>query len=348
MKYFGYSTGGRNSSQFQLTRIYNAVQKMKNLAIARYGGRYQDALDAAFFHIVDNYDESVGDSDESLEHYTASIVNTIYRNNSKKEVLSEMVLDIESSNQMVKEMEVTDPYTEIEIGGVVEFEKNVSDCIEELFPNFLKDYDIFAGKKTAVRKMNYRSVYKNFSDAVINEAVKRMSVDCEKAGYLAELSRECHLRTFAPDRYKSSVDESIRFDGVVNGIVVCTYASSRVKRNVYKVLIKEFIDEVVNRFYTAENPIGYRNICGHDIYCTLSGKEVEGEDALRKSIEYDIVGALLAKVVNLRVVDYQEGKHFYVSSSKPEEYGLYISAFGTDVLLEMTRMTVRRVVSQGC
>ena len=347
MRYFMYSSG-RNNSQYQLARIFNAVQKMQNLAKARYGGRYQDALDAALFHIIENYDESVGDSDEGLEHYAAAIVNTIYRNNSRREVLSDTVLDIESNNQAIEEAEAEDPFGNIAIDDALEFERDVAECMEELLPNFLKDYELFGGKKNTERKTNYHSVYSKFSDSVISEAVKRMSADYEKAKHLANLGRECRLRTFASDRYKASLDESIRFSGFVNGIAVCTYATSRVKRNVYRVHLGEFVDEVVKRFYTGEDAIGYRRICGHDIYCTLSGKEVDGEDKLREAIEYDAVGALLAKVVNLRVVDYQEGKQLLVSSSKPEEYGLVFHIFGADVVLQMTRLTVRRVVLQEC
>lgn len=345
MKYFLYSSG-RNNSQFQLARIFNAVQKMENLAKARYGGRYQDALDAALFHIIENYDDSVGGS-EGLEHYAASIVNTIYRNSSKHEILSDTVLDVKSNDQAMEISEVEDPFSSIEVNEAAEFERNVSECIEALLPNFLKDYELFCGKKNAERKTNYHSVYSKFSDAVISESVKRMSKDYDKAKYLADLGRSCRLRTFSSDRYKASLDESIQFSGFVNGIAVCTYASARVKRNVYRVHIKEFVDEVVKRFYADEDSVGYRRICGHDIYCTLSGKEVDGEYRLREAIETDTVGSLLAKVVNLRVVDYQAGKQLLVSSSKPEEYGLVFRIFGEDVVLQMTRLTVRRVI-KGC
>lgn len=347
MRYFEYSSR-RNSSPFRLTCIFNAVQKMENLAKARYGGRYQDALDAAFFHIVDNYDESMDDNEDNLEHYAASVVNTIYRNSSRREVLSETVLDIESNNQAVKDVELVDPYSHIDINSAADFERDVADCIEELLPNFLKDYELFMGHRTVERKTNYHSVYSRFSDSVISESVKRMCAEYDKAKYLADLCRSCKLRTFSPDRYRASMDESIRYAGMVNGISVCTLTSSRIKRNVYKVHIKEFVDEVINRFYTGENAVGYRNICGHDIYCTLSGKQVDGEEKLRASIESDAVGALLAKVVNLRVVDYEAGKRLLVSSSKSEEYGLVLQLFNTSVVLEITRLTVRRVVLQGC
>lgn len=348
MKYFGYNLGGRNNSQYQLARIFNAVQKMENLAKARYGGRFQDALDAALFHIIDNYDDSLDDSDENLEHYTASIVNTIYRNSGRREVLSETVLDIESSNQAIKDIEALDPYENIGINTEAEFEREVSECIDVLLPNFLKDYEVFKTRKSTDRKMNYRSVYNRFSDAVVNEAVKRMSTDYEGAKYLSDLCKSCKLRTFSSDRYKASMDEAIRFSGMINGIAVCTFATSRVRRNVYMVHINDFIDEAIDRFYSEKNPVGYRKICGHDIYCTLSGKEVDGLQKLRESIENDIVGSLLAKVVNLRVVDYKAGSYLLVSSSKAEEYGLLFHVFGADVVLQMTRLTVRRVVLQEC
>lgn len=348
MKYFGYSAGGRNSSQYQLARIFNAVLKMENLAKARYGGRFQDALDAALFHIIENYDSSMDDSDENLEHYTASIVNTIYRNNGRREVLSDTVLDIESNNQVIRDMELEDPFEGIGVNTQVEFEKDVAECIELLLPNFLKDYELFKNRRASDRKMSYRGVYNRFSDAVINESVKRMSKEYEGAKYLSELGKSCKLRTFAPDRYKASMDEAISFNGMINGIAVCTFTSSRVKRNVYMVHINDFIDEAINRFYTGEKAVGYRKICGHDIYCTLSGKEVDGEEKLRVAIENDIVGALLAKVVSLRVVDYKPGSYLLVSSSKPEEYGLVLHVFGSDVVLQMTRLTVRRVVLQEC
>lgn len=347
MKYFKYS-GGRNSSQFQLARIFNAVQKMKQIAIARYGVRYQDALDAAFFHIVDNYDESFDEDEDNLERYTSSIVSTIYRNNFRHEVLSDSVLDITSNNNAVKEVEEEDPWEDVGVDLSAEFEKDVEECTSSLLPNFLKDFEIFKTKSPSNRKMSYSSIYSKYSDSVISETVNRLGKYYEDAKYLYELGKTCHLRSFTSDRYKSFMDESIRLSSIVNGIAVCSFSSSHIKRNVYKVHVSEFIDEVVENFYSKVNPIGYRNICGHSIYCTLSGKEVEGESALRKSLETEIVGTLFAKVINLRVVDYKEGAHLFVSSSKPEEYGLVFSMFGVDTVLQMSIMPVRRVVLSQC
>ena len=346
MKYFVYCSGP-NRSQHSMQRIYDAVQRMKGLAMARYGGRYQDALDAAFFHILDNFDESLATGDDGLDHYVASVVSKICRG-SRREVLSDTVLDIVSDNQAVAESHMENPYEKIELNASEEFERNVISCMDALVPNFLKDYELFNGNSSVERKTNYRPIYASFTDAVVMEAVVRLKAYYEDAKYLNSLSRQCKMRTFSPDRYKSSLDEAIQFTGFVNGIAVCTYATSRIKRSVYRVHIMEFIEEVLRLFYYGEAPLGKRTIHGHDIYCTLSGKLVDGLDALREAIETDILGALLARVVNFRIVNYNKGSQLLVSSAKPEEHGIIFRIFNTDVVLELSRLTVRRVVLQEC
>lgn len=347
MKYFLYSAGP-NRSQYTMQRIFNAVQSMKGMAISRYGGRYQDALDAAFFHVIDNYDEAFASGEEGLEHYVASVVSKIHRGSLKREVLSDTVLDIVSDEKSVREDQMINPYESISINAAEDFKRDVHACMDALVPNFLKDYELFNGNSSAERKANYKDIYARFPDSVIKEAVSRMRSYYEEAKHLNSVSKQCKMRTFSVDRYKCSMDEAVKFTGYINGIAVCTYATSRVKRSVYRVLLPEFVEEVIREFYSSPTQCGYRVIHGHDIYCTLSGKLVDGIDALRESIETDILGALLARAVNLRVVDYQKGKQLLVSSAKSEEHGMIFRAFNKDVVLQLSRLVVRRVVLQEC
>jgi hypothetical protein len=320
---------------------------MEGLAKARYGGRYQDALDAALFHIMENYspEKDNSDDDEGLERYAASVVNTIYRNAYSHEVLSDSVLDIESGNQQFIESQLSDPYEGLGESSA-DFEKQVSLCINKLLPNFLKDYELFNGNK-ATRKADYSAIYKEFPDKVILEAVNRMKCDYNDVRYLASLGRCCTLRSFTEDRYLKSMDSFIRYMGTLNGIAVCSYSSTRVKRNVYKVHLVEFVESILTGFYTCEGAIGHRRVCGSDVYCTLSGKLVVGIGELRKALYQDILGSLLARRSHIRVVVYENDTLLLVSSAKSEECGLAYSVFGTDMVLEISRLIVRRVES-GC
>lgn len=344
MKYFGYSDTGKNP--FRLFEIHEAVQKATGIAKARYRDRYQDALDAAFFHIIDNYDESRSEG-EDLEHYAARVVSTIYRSKYNKEVSSETVLEVESNAKAVKNSDLTDPYSLISISEERNFDEEVDECTKMMIPYFIRDYEIFAGKKTVERKMNYRKVFERFDIKVINRAVSNLAAYYNEAKYLADVSKSNHLRRFGPDRYKDSLDNSIVFEGIINGVVICKY-SPRVKRNIYRVNLQEFIDEVVSRFYTGDDAPGKREIYGTNVYVTLSGHRLVGDDELRVTIEREIVGSLLARVISLRVVYYKEGEDLYVSSSKQDEMGHFFTLFDQDVILSMTRMVVRRVVATEC
>ena len=118
MKYYRYV---RNSDSVLAFKVHNAVMNCKQLAIAKYKSNWEDALDDAYFHILEHFDESQG----SLEHYAMSVVSTIYLNKYSREVGSDIVFDIESDKYAVEKDEETNPYNMYFEEEDVEYSKQV-------------------------------------------------------------------------------------------------------------------------------------------------------------------------------------------------------------------------------
>lgn len=345
MKYFGY-VSGKNNSPLILTKIFKAVQKMTPMAVKRYGLRYQDALDSAYFHIVDNFDDSYESDEDALNRYSASVVSKINRNEFRNEVLDETALEIGVVNKSFEKGKLDDFQTCLV--SLHSRESEISECISEILPNFLIDYEVFRVGNSSKRKTSYKGIYNRYSKEVLLEAAKRLNFYYDDAKYLNTLSKKCKFHAYKADRYKSSIDQHLKISAIINDIVICSVSSKNVKKSVYRVRLQEFIDYIIGTFYRGETSVGHRSICCHEIYCTLSGKMVEGEEALRVALERDIVGSLLARVINLRVVRYIEGDCLFVSSTKNEEPGLVIRVFGVDTVLQLSRLSTRRVVLEEC
>lgn len=337
MQYYKYV---RKSDSVLIFKIHQAVQNCKPLAMAKYKSNWEDALDDAYFHILEHFDESQG----SLEHYAMSVVSTIYLNKYSREIGSEIVFDIESDKTAVKKDEVANPYNNMSFEEEdIEYDKELKNCIQYLLPYFIKDYELFYSKDSSTRKLNYNGLFELFPIKVLVDAVEILSKGYyEEAKYLNILSKECHMRNFDADRYKNSLDKTLAYDGRIGDIVKCKAIGVKRKKYVYSLNIESLIDRIYKMFYDIQG-IASKVICDNTVYCTLSGKLICGKDTLYEALEREIIGSVLAMRTNLKVLNYEKGVEIILTSTREDEPSIILTMFKTGVHIPLTRLIMGKV-----
>ena len=337
MKYYKYI----RTSDVDLTyRIHKAVQDCKPLALAKYRSNWEDALDDAYFHILEHYDESQG----SLEHYAMRIVNTIYMNKYSREVGSETVYDIESTKYAMEKDEETNPFNNIALEEEdIEYSTELKRCIRYLLPYFIKDYELFYSKDGSTRKMNYKGLLDMFPAKMILEAMDVLVQGYyEEAKYLANLSKNCHVRNFDADRYKNSMDKTLSYVGKIGDIIKCKSISKRRKKYAYVLDIEDFLEKLYEMFFSDEG-IASRVIYEDIVYCSFSGQLVCDKRELLGLLEKELIGSLLSLRTNFKVLNYVRGKELILSSTSGDEPVVILSLFKTGIYVPLTRMIIGRV-----
>lgn len=340
MRYYKYV---RMQDQVFVFRVHKAVQACKAMAILKYRSRWEDALDDAYFHIIKNFDDSKG----SLEHYAMSIVSTIYLNKYSKEVGSETVLEIESERKAMESVRVSNPYDDLldalEEEGT-DYDEEVHQCIKYLLPLFIKDYEMFRSKDSSDRKMKYSGLFDMFSFKVISSAVKILADDYyDDAKYINTLSKNCHVKNFKEDRYKSSLDKTLSYISRIDDIVRCKAIGVKRKKYAYLIDIVDVLSKIFSMFYDKEG-VAQREIDGVPIYCSLSGQILLSKDELFETLEREIVGTLLALRTNLKVLNYERGKELVVTSTRVYEPEVIIQMFQAGVHIPMKKLMIGRVI----
>lgn len=336
MRYFRYVQA---LDKFLALRIYNVISGLEFFARKKYKGLYQDALDATMEHVLSHYDPS----SDNLDHYTMSVLSKILLNANAKEVSSEDVFNIESSKQAYKEdLENGSVYYDIEDEPVSE-EDSLDECVQYLLPFFLKDFEMFKTKKVGTRKLKYPGLFEKFRADTIAQAMDLL-VDNHyiDASYLAKVSTKTNYRCFPDTRYQASVDHTLEYAGSVNNIVLCKFINSKRKKFIYSLDMSRLIEDIINHFYRV-NGIACRDFFGAPVYVTLSGREVIGVENLKSMLENELVGSLLTRMVHIKVLKYEKGKEFLVSSTSDEESKIIFPIFGEDVPLSFQRVVTRRI-----
>lgn len=337
MYYFDYV---KDVDASRALSIYEAVNELKGYAMAIYKSLWEDALDKAFFHILDNYDESSGD----LEHYATKIVGTILLNKYAHEIEHETslsnALDQKSLNGDVE----NNPLDIVTSKEEIERSSDLDRCIEYLIPMFVKDYKFFKTKKASDRKLSYNGLFQKFSERTVASAmislVDRYGKDMDD---LYELCKSCRMRAYPEDRYLKSMDATVEYLGVFNNILLYKCLSRKVKKVFYSFNIRENVTTLIDVFYSSEDAIGKRVIGSLEVYCTLSGKIVTSPDELYDCIERDIVGSMLAKMSHLKVVQYEKGEKLIMSSPKDTACGLVLDVFGKEFSTDINKVVSKRV-----
>lgn len=320
-------------------KIHQAVWNCEGLAKAKYKANWEDALDEAYFHILEHYDESQGE----LEHYAVKVVNTIYLNKFSKEVSSDLVYSIESNKLAVKEDKLSTPYDEILNKEDIEYDAELRSCIQYLLPYFIKDFKFFDSKDGSNRRLDYSGLFDKFSYNSIDGAIKLlMETHSDDARYIKELSKSCKMRDLGEDRYKNSMDKTLQFSSRIGDIVTCKTLGIRRKRYAYVLDIRSLVDKLFIMFYS-DDGIAVRTFFGSDVYCSFSGGIFFNKEDLYSALEREVIGTVLAIKSNLKVLKYNKGKDIILSSTNVNETNLILSIFKAGVCIPLRRLTIRIV-----
>lgn len=328
MKYFKYS---KTEAPVLVYKIFTAVQGCKGLAIDRYKNRWQDALDEAFFHILEHYDENKGE----LQNYTARIVNTIFISKNSREVNSDLVGEIKDEKySLLEEKSFSDDYF------VKDFKKEedeeVKTCIKVLLPHFLNDYESFKSGLKPKDADSYLDELTVFSVNVVKRAISVLNRYYDDLKRLTMLVHGCRLWTFSKDRYKKSLESGMTFAGQIGDIVKVKIKGNIRKKALYCLDIKDFLDKIYTMFY--EDGAASTLVCGEVVYCTPIGSLVSSKEKLYSVLEESIVGSILAMRHNLRVLHYDKGVKIIFTSLSSDETDVFLKLFNTGIRVPFKKL----------
>lgn len=332
--------------------IQDTVEKLKPYATTIYKSLWQDALDAAFFHIIKHFDFSISDDeDDNLEdklyRYSTRVVGTILLGKYNHEIEHEISLINGIDKESISVEARMNPLSIIIDSEEEASSHDLESCIEYLTPYFILDYKFFKSQKADHRKFKYTELFEKYSPAVIVQAIKSLCNNySDIMDSLYANINSTRYRLFAKDRYKKNLDQTVKYRGFINNTII--YESySRVKGNksFYYFSIKDTISDIISEYYSKENSkhSGKFKIHNTVVYVSLSGNILFSLEELREYLEYEIIGAILAKISHLKVVVYQTGNYMILSSPKSDECGLVFEMFGTNYRTYFKKMVSKRI-----
>lgn len=341
MRYFKYAL---HSDPVLLMQIHEIVYRYKPLAAKMYKSNWEDALNDAYFHVVENYNPSSGE----LEPYICSIIKTIYLNkfsSNSKEVYSDTVLDLGSAKRSIEMDYETNPYSSVESWEEnTECGDSLENCIQDFLPYFVKDFEFFVSRDTSKRKLRYTDLdlFNRYSTSVIFQAMDTLSEYYDDVKYLKDLAKSCHIRNFDSDRYKASKDKTLEYITRIGDIVRCRVVRSNRLKCPYLLDISDVIKKLFNMFYS-EKGIASRVIHNRVVYCTLSGQIVFSKEDLYDHLERELIGSILAMRNNFKVLNYEKGSEIIFTSSGEVVPTVVLSIFRVGIYIPLTRLVMGRL-----
>ena len=344
MNYYKYA----NSLNLTIHEIYTTVYNYRHLAMARYGVNWEDAIDDTFHHILEHYDKSKGE----LGPYVHRIINTIHLNKYAHETNrgigdgEETELDVESDKRAVELDSETNPYNLVMITQEdnIEYQESLKACVDYLLPYFLVDYEFFKTKDTSLRNrsVKYTDLFKKFSYKEISEAMDILNSYYKQAKYIKTLSDSCHIKGFGDDRYQKSLDKTLSYEARIGDIIRCKAVGAVRRKYPYLLDIKDVLGRIFIMFYD-EDGVASTKIGDTTVYCSLSGKLLLSKEELFHRIENEIIGSILARNTNLKVLHYEKGKEMILLSTKEEVPSIVISMFKAGIYIPLTRLVMGKV-----
>lgn len=315
MDYFKHAQLLKKNNPYRAWKIYEVVYQgtLKYYAKKIYGNRFEDALDMAYSHILENFN---GDKGE-LEHYATVVIGTINLGMYKYEIDHEEVLEI-TADQTAYSENHGDPLDVI-LDGEAELQSSeVNECISYLLPFFIADYKFFKTRKAADRSLAYSELYNKFKAKTIYEAVNVILEKYDKPmEELIAIKKSLKFRNYSEDRYEKSMDSSVTFLNEVSGIILYKKEKGKMSKLLYSIDLQDTIYNCVKQFYTGKLN---RNIGGLDVYCSLSGQIICDEDRLYETLENELVGGVLSKLQLMKVLKYERTKELVLVASKAISY----------------------------
>ena len=331
MRLFKYLS---TKSTKEMYDIFNVVSSLKKYAQIKYKDNYEDALDASYMHIVEHYDPSKGD----LKNYAIKVVGTIGLGSNKKELANEEQTRLSLDSKTASEF-FNSPIDSLEENFK---SSNINSCIKDMVSLFVKDFKFFATQSTKYRKMDYKELLDKYSvESIVNAKNYLMEKYSNEIEKFISYSKVASIRNFNEDRYLKSLDTSLEYKGSLNDIILIKRKQGSHVKKVYRVLIEENINTLLDLFYT-NTDYGKILIADVPIYLSLSGKIVDSEEELRCSLERELVGSLLSRT-SLKVIHYDKGNEILLSSTKDVQYSVVLPLFDKNVSIDFERVVIKEV-----
>lgn len=346
MEYFKYAKTLKNYSPYRSQLIYEAVysQDMKYYAMKIYGGGYEDALDLAFQHVLENFDSEKGD----LVNYTTTIVKTINLGAYRHEVSQAEVLDI-LSDKVAFNSNNGDPLNELLKEGGNQISTEVSDCVSFMLPNYILDYKFFKTRKSTDRTQEYAELFKKFNANTIMEANQKLDELYElQVAEVYDIKRQMRFRSHEEGWYKKYLDPSIEYICERGGIIVYRKNKNKIgkasNKFFYELNIRDLVATILDRLYKTN--LLRKRIGWVTVYCSLSGKLVLNEYELYDILERDLVGCILSKQQSLGVLKYEQGEKIVLVSSREslqEKFSIIVleESFDIELVLKSAKCVER-------
>lgn len=344
IKYFKYQ---QKKSDLEIFEIFSVVSSLENYAKTVYSEEVvSSVLNDAFHHLIEHYNPQKG----VLSHYAKSVVKKIGLTGNKKEVANS---DLTDTNLDLDSFEgYRDFYTDEDI---TEESKNIMDCVRDIAFHFIKDYSFFNSiecinlgsvldtKLKVSRKCDYSDLLSRYSINTLIEAkdylLKHYSSEVES---LLGLSKSSSIRNLGGDRYKKSLETSLEYIDIINGILLVRTKKGSRSRLVYNLDIRKTIKTILNLFYSSSK-YGRIDIEGVVVYISLSGKIVNSVDELIGCIEDELIGSLLARNSSFKVLSYVRGKEIIFTNTKELGYDITLPLFDRDFVLELDNIVTKEV-----
>lgn len=342
MRYFAYVNVGQSPTVTY--EIFQVIQQLTGYAKTIYKNHYEDVLDKAFFHILRNYEPESGD----LEHYATSVVGTIglgrYKNEITHDIALETAMDSKSIDSSAPDLADSYVKTQEEI-----LRKNLKNCIRFMVPLFVKDFNFFLSKKASDRTLDYSELFERFDAGVIQEAQEYLvEAYSSMMKNLTAESRLCKSKKIQKMKYLRSMDSSVNYRGLINGVVIYQKSKSQHNKIFYSLDFKECLTPLIQYlYYDGGAAINHVTLEGYEVFVSLSGNIVVGVDSLYEELEKEVLSILLGKIVSLKIVTYEEGVSVLLSCSREVNAVFDLEAFGKKSTINLKRRVSKRYQSEA-
>lgn len=329
MNYFDCAYLMKKNSPYRSYQIYEVVYSndMVNYAKKIYGANFSDALDKAYRHILENYDEEKG----SLEHYVISIIHNINFNTNKKEFSYDEVTSLAMDDKAFKGNN-GDPFAEII--GMIDRNKitDVDKCIGYLLEKYIADFKYFKSKKQSDRLLDYNELFERFNPGVIITALETISAEYDSdIEELYKLRRQMKFKGYPSTRYEDSFDDTVEYMCVFNNIVVYKPLKESHSRVVYELRVDNLLKKFEKEFYTGRLN---RVIGGRNCYITLSGRLFFSKGEAMECIEDELVGSFLSRMQQINVMYYKRGSKMLLTTKAP------VTRLSTTLLIKEVKFSI--------
>ena len=323
MNYFSHAILLQKNNPYRSWQIYQVVynSSLRYYAMKIYGAKYEDALDMAYRHILENYDEDKGE----LEHYATSVVGTINLGAYKKEISYDEMMNIVADKNAFKSNNGDPLDLFLESESKVP-DKGVGECVKYLLPFFVKDFKFFKSRKSTDRTLVYSDLYNLFSVSTVMESINFMaSKYTETVEKLYALKKKMKFRGYDGERYKKSLNMTVEYICELNGVILYKKEKGRTEKVLYEININEVLANVITMFYKDRLVMMVGEM---PVYISLSGKFIFELEELLETLENEIIGCILSRLSTLSILRYERGNSIILVSSNV----LALSAINIDIL----------------